>query len=902
MRTRLQVFFVILLAVIGNTGIVNASTQAPLISGSSLVSSTVCPAEGCAAGQRLNFNVQFALSSLAAPEGNPNVMACFYTPHNWSVNSLAVTPKGDISQADYTPDTSECILPSTLVDYDYLGRVTAQVDPVYTEDSLRFAFRLGAGANSNGSLIVRTFGRTGSTEWKETTGSGTPLGLIVKAAAATAYVANDRTSCNNNSPCYVNSDDDLADGIGTGLKDAIDSSPSKIIVLGNYTIKSNAVKVSRQVTLQGLNDASITYSGSTCSQPILDLTAGAILQNLTINAGGCSHSRTLIVVDTADHVVIESNDLTGGSDAIASGAVAANLTVRFNQISDNSGDALNLSQASSGSQVFATANNLSGNGSGSAQVECSGAGSNVVLDHNFWGAGILPSETISNCQPSVNNSMRLGAAILQNATSPGVAGHEINVTEFKTYSPENAVAFQHPSGEPNFNIYLINHGANGTSSIPFQNTFLSACSNYWDLFLGQRASTSSSLDVYLKYGLNNVCMAAVESPSYCGRSTPYVPLWWYDLGSNQWLMTAAQKTTCDTGANELKVTLDGSGTPVFPGSLSFTPFVVGLENLPSSVVLTQFTATAGNASVSVVWQTSSEQNTSGFYLQRATSTDGTFVTLPSNTSPQLFSSQGTSSSGATYTYSDYDVANGTTYFYRLELINHDGGLTAFGSAQATPMTFATATPTPTITSTATNTTTVTPTITLTRTVTPTMTRTPTRTPTKTFTPTYTPYRSPTPYRTSTPTRTPTLSGSRTPTLSGSRTPVPTTGSGYPGSESTTTSGTQAPTTKTATVAGGTSNPSTSDGSGYAGGTTSSTAMSSTQTGGTKATIAVTKTGNPTGANQTPQETVQSTKTPASVKPASGADLWRNLGIGGLIATLLVSIAGSVLFVSRGTRL
>jgi hypothetical protein len=31
-------------------------------------------------------------------------------------------------------------------------------------------------------------------------------------------------------------------------------------------------------------------------------------------------------------------------------------------------------------------------------------------------------------------------------------------------------------------------------------------------------------------------------------------------------------------------------------------------------------------------------------------------------------------------------------------------------------------------------------------------------------------------------------------------------------------------------------------------------------------------------------------------------LWRNLGIGGLIATLLVSIAGSVLFVSRGTRI
>jgi hypothetical protein len=828
-------------------------------------------------------------------------MACFYTPHNWSVSDLAVVNKADITGVDYFQDASECTSPSTLTDYDYLGRATAQLPAGTSEDSLRFAFRLGAGANSNGSLIVRTFGRIGPTEWKETPGSGTPLGLIVKASATTAYVANDRTSCNNNSPCYINSDDDNADGIGTGLKDAIDASPAKIFVLGNYTIKSNAVKVSRQVTLQGLNDASVTYSGNTCSQPMLDLTAGAVLQNLSINAGGCSHSRTLIVVDTPDHVAIESNDLTGGSVAIASGAVAADLTVRFNQISDNSGDALNLSQASSGSQVFAAANNLSGNGSGSAQVECSGPGSNVVLDHNFWGAGILPSETISNCEPSIKDPLRLGAAILQNSSSPGVAGHEIFVSQNKTYGPENAVAFQHPGGESDFNIYLINHGANGVSSIPFENTALSSCSNYWDIFLAPGASTSSSLDVYLKYGLNNACMAAVESPSYCGRSTPNVPLWWYDLSQNKWVTTAAQKTTCDTGANELKVTLDGSGTPAFPGGLSFTPFVVGLENQPSSVVLSQFAATAGNASVSVVWQTSNEQNTSGFYLQRSTSADGTFVTLPNNTNPQLFPSLGSSSTGATYTYPDNDVANGTTYYYRLELINHDGSLVPFGSAQATPtLPLSTATPTPTITTTSTPTGTVTPTITLTRTVTQTPTKTPTRTPTKTYTPSYTPYRTSTPTRT----RTPTLSGSRTPTLSGSHTPVPTTGSGYPGSESTVASGTQTTTTKTPAVARGTANATASiaDGNGYPGGTVSSTALSPTQAGETQAAAAVTKTGNPTGAKPAAQSTVQPTKTPASVQPASGADLWRNLGIGGLIATLLVSIAGSVLFVSRGTRL
>ena len=98
-------------------------------------------------------------------------------------------------------------------------------------------------------------------------------------------------------PCYLNSGDDLANGIGTGLKDAVDArtTASTINILGSYAIKGNSVTINTAHTIQGVTNATLTYGGTQCSNAMLLITAGATIQDLNINDGICvSPSRDLI--------------------------------------------------------------------------------------------------------------------------------------------------------------------------------------------------------------------------------------------------------------------------------------------------------------------------------------------------------------------------------------------------------------------------------------------------------------------------------------------------------------------------------------------------------------------------------------------------------------------------------
>ncbi len=106
--------------------------------------------------------------------------------------------------------------------------------------------------------------------------------------------------------------------------------------------------------------------------------------------------------------------------------------------------------------------------------------------------------------------------------------------------------------------------------------------------------------------------------------------------------------------------------------MHFAPLVVAVERAPSAVVLTSFTAAAGDTQALIQWQTASEVNTLGFYLQRAEAAAGPYHRVPDDANPHFFDSLGSGFAGHPYDYIDTGLTNGITYFYRLQAMTHGG--------------------------------------------------------------------------------------------------------------------------------------------------------------------------------------------------------------------------------------
>ncbi len=743
------------------------------------ISPAVCPSTGCAAGQRINFRTDFDLGTYDPAMAN-NVQVCFYAPINWSAEGLRIAATGGVTSTGYIPSTTYCSPASE--GYNLLGGALASIPTIQIGDSLEFALRIGSTATTPGSIMVRILEQN-SGGWSQTQQAF--LAVPVIPTIATIYVANDAAACNVNAPCYINSGDDQSTGIGTGLKDAIDShplpaQPATIVVLGNYTIKNFSVLVDKPHTIQGLSNSQITYSGTTCTNSMLKFTAGGVLQNINLNDGSCTTTnRDLLVIDSPNDVRVQSNTFTGGDDAIRVLDNSGKAVIEFNQIQNNSGYAILREAGSLTGTILATANNLYENRPG-AQVDCSFLGE---VEHNFWGYNASVSTAAAQCTATAGK--RLGAPIALKSSGPGVQGEKVTVTTTKSYAMNNQVGFQ-TTDINSIGMYILNHGRGTPENVPFTGGMpgsLTPCSNYYDVFLADTTTPPTNLDLFFRYDATAGCTAMVESTSYCGQTDPALfPLWWYDPATNVtdgWDTTgqspagtgaggsAGQVTSCQTTPKEIQVSLDGSGRPDLLSDLNFTPFVVGLNPQSSSVIMTLFQAVPGNAQAAVQWVTSSEVNTTGFYVLRSLSESGGFERV----SP-LILKKGSAILGASYEYVDTGLSNGTKYYYRLEIIGTTqesnfssvinvtpGVSTATTTATATASQTATATSTATPTPTITGSVTVSPTVTVTRTITPTRTHTPTRIPTRTRTPTRIPPRptwTRTPTRTAFPTRTLTI--------------------------------------------------------------------------------------------------------------------------------------------------
>jgi hypothetical protein len=101
---------------------------------------------------------------------------------------------------------------------------------------------------------------------------------------------------------------------------------------------------------------------------------------------------------------------------------------------------------------------------------------------------------------------------------------------------------------------------------------------------------------------------------------------------------------------------------------------------PLTVIqLSAFSAEAGDDSVRVWWETMAEIDTEGFNLWRSQVADGSYVKL--NTG--LIPARGNADTGASYEFTDGDVVNGVTYYYKLEDVDLHGISTFHGPVSVT---------------------------------------------------------------------------------------------------------------------------------------------------------------------------------------------------------------------------
>jgi hypothetical protein len=118
------------------------------------------------------------------------------------------------------------------------------------------------------------------------------------------------------------------------------------------------------------------------------------------------------------------------------------------------------------------------------------------------------------------------------------------------------------------------------------------------------------------------------------------------------------------------------GTPVTTTSTTTTTTTAP----PTVIELSSFTAIPKAGEVILKWSAETETDNAGFNLYRAESENGNYSKL--NTS--LIPSKGSATQGASYEFTDNNVQNRKTYYYKLEDIDLNGTATLHGPVSATP--------------------------------------------------------------------------------------------------------------------------------------------------------------------------------------------------------------------------
>ena len=103
---------------------------------------------------------------------------------------------------------------------------------------------------------------------------------------------------------------------------------------------------------------------------------------------------------------------------------------------------------------------------------------------------------------------------------------------------------------------------------------------------------------------------------------------------------------------------------------SFSPFIIA-EELSTAVTLQNFSALPDGNQVIINWSTSFEIDNEGFVILRSEAPNGPFTPITQGMIPAMGGA-----GKATYTFTDGNVGQGKTYYYRLQDIDSRGRVTA----------------------------------------------------------------------------------------------------------------------------------------------------------------------------------------------------------------------------------
>ena len=103
---------------------------------------------------------------------------------------------------------------------------------------------------------------------------------------------------------------------------------------------------------------------------------------------------------------------------------------------------------------------------------------------------------------------------------------------------------------------------------------------------------------------------------------------------------------------------------------------------PTAIELVRFEAIPASLSIVLEWETASEIDSEGFHLWRRASAEGTYEPITAD----MITAEGGPLWGASYTYEDFDVEMGRTYWYKLEDVDIYGQSTFHGPVEAAAQT------------------------------------------------------------------------------------------------------------------------------------------------------------------------------------------------------------------------
>jgi hypothetical protein len=142
---------------------------------------------------------------------------------------------------------------------------------------------------------------------------------------------------------------------------------------------------------------------------------------------------------------------------------------------------------------------------------------------------------------------------------------------------------------------------------------------------------------------------------------------YFDLWEGRLYWEGTKTLTSDTEVLQEVLMPDSTGV----GMLTGIEYVMECDFEypdPSAAEIVSFDATGFGDRIEVEWSTSAEINNAGFHVLRSESEKGPFKTV----NDQFIPARGSELSGADYTFTDRGVAGGTTYFYRLEVVDVNG--------------------------------------------------------------------------------------------------------------------------------------------------------------------------------------------------------------------------------------